>query len=65
MTQLHEPASVVAARQLAMEAREAHGTRGPVRGPLRGSAHSRSGARRVAAARARRDADQVEVPAAS
>jgi len=58
MTTPYEPASVVAARQLAMEAREAHRTSSMLR--------TRSGARRVAAARARRDAvaDWSEVPAA-
>ena len=57
MTSPFEPASVVAARQLAMEAHEAH------RSPT--MLRTRSGARRVAAARARRDATTwSEVPAA-
>ncbi|SDP14798.1 hypothetical protein SAMN05660199_03281 [Klenkia soli] len=47
MTSTHEPASVVAARQLALEAHEApHGQ----------SARARTGARRAASARALRDA---------
>ena len=47
MTSMHEPASVVAARQLAHEAQEArHGS----------SARGRDGARRLASARALRDA---------
>jgi hypothetical protein len=58
MTTPFEPASVVAARQLATEAHEAHRTPTMLR--------TRAGARRVAAARARRVAgtDWTSVPAA-
>ncbi|SCX56713.1 hypothetical protein SAMN03159343_3486 [Klenkia marina] len=58
MTTPFEPASVVAARQLATEAHEAH------RSPT--LLRTRAGARRVAVARARRDAAAgwTEVPVA-